>query len=268
MIRRISSPWVGFCTNALFGIYTGILGAYERSWWYIALAAYYIVLSAARFAVLKSLKNHQSDSDMFVARFIGFMCVFLAVTMAGVTYLSFADERGNRFHEIVMITIALYAFTKITLAIIRLVQSRGNVRPALKCLRSLALADAAVSIFALQRSMLVSFAGMSIENIKLMNALTGTAVYLLTAVLGCNLIGGKKVTMAKSKIVEANRKITEAVTDGYKKIESGVVEGYRKIETGVVDGYTKIEDKFIDQFLTREGETVEQALTAASTHKE
>lgn len=259
MIRRTNTPWIGFCVNALFGIYTGILGAYERSWWYIALAAYYIVLSAARFAVLRSLKNHQNDTDTFVARFIGVMCVFLAVTMAGITYLSFSDERGYRFHEIVMISIALYTFTKIALAIIRLVQCRGNVRPALKCLRSLALADAAVSIFALQRSMLVSFAGMSIENIKLMNALTGTAVYLLTAVLGINLIGGKQITMAKSKIVEANRKIADTVTDGYKKIEGGVVEGYRKIETGVVGGYTKIEDKFIDQFLTREGETVEDA---------
>lgn len=259
MIRHINSPWVGFCVNALFGIYTGILGAYERSWWYIALAAYYIVLSAARFAVLKSLKNHQNDTDTLVARFIGIMCVFLAVTMAGITYLSFSDERGYRFHETAMISIALYTFAKITLAIIRLVQCRGNDRPALKCLRSLALTDAAVSIFALQRSMLVSFAGMTIENIKLMNAFTGTAVYLLTAVLGCNLIGGKRITMAKSKIVEANRKIAETVTDGYKKIEGGVVDGYRKIETGVVGGYTKIEDRFIDQFLTREGETVEDA---------
>lgn len=258
MIRRTNSPWVGFCANALFGIYTGILGAYERSWWYIALAAHYIVLSAARFSVLRSLKNHQNDTDTFVVRSIGVMCMFLAVTMAGITYLSFSGERGHRLHEIVMISIALYTFTKITLAIIRLVQCRGNVRLAPKCLRSLTLADAAVSIFALQRSMLVSFAGMSIENIKLMNALTGTAVYLLTAVLGINLIGGKQITMAKSKIVEVNRKIAETVTDGYKKIEGGVVDGYRKIETGVVGGYTKIEDKFINQFLTREGETVEE----------
>ena len=129
----------------------------------------------------------------------------------------------------------------------------------MKCLRSLSLADAAVSIFALQRSMLASFEGMSEENIQLMNALTGTAVYLLIALLGINLIGGNKITMAKSKIVEVNEKISEAVVGGYKKIESGVVDGYKKIEKGVVGGYSKLEDKFIDQFLTREGETVEDA---------
>lgn len=54
--------------------------------------------------------------------------------------------------------------------------------------------------------------------------------------------------MAKSKLIQANEKIAEAVVDGYKKIE-----------TGVVEGYTKLEDAFIDRFLTHEGETVEDA---------
>lgn len=65
--------------------------------------------------------------------------------------------------------------------------------------------------------------------------------------------------MAKSKLVQANEKIAEAVTGGYKKIEDGVVGGYKKIEETVVDGFEKITDKFVDQFLTREGESVEEA---------
>ena len=96
-------------------------------------------------------------------------------------------------------------------------------------------------------------------SITLFNALTGTAVYLLVFLTGLNLIGGKRITMAKSKLVNAGAKIADGVTEGYKKIETGVVDGYKKIEKGVVDGYTKIEDKFIDQFLTHEGETVEEA---------
>ena len=65
--------------------------------------------------------------------------------------------------------------------------------------------------------------------------------------------------MAKSKLVQANEKIAEAVTGGYKKIEDGVVGGYKKIEETVVDGFEKITDKFVDQFLTRDGESVEEA---------
>ena len=82
---------------------------------------------------------------------------------------------------------------------------------------------------------------------------------MVALLLGLNLIGGKYTDMAKSKIIMANEKIAEAVTDGYKKIEKGVVEGYKKIEEGGVGGYTKIEDKFIEANLAKLGETVEEA---------
>jgi len=65
--------------------------------------------------------------------------------------------------------------------------------------------------------------------------------------------------MAKSKLVEANKKIEEAVVGGYKKIEDGVVGGYKKIENGVVGGFNKMSDKFVDNYLTSDGESVEEA---------
>ena len=62
-----------------------------------------------------------------------------------------------------------------------------------------------------------------------------------------------------SNFKEANKKIENAVVDGYKKIEDGVVSGYKKIEDGVVSGYKKIEDTFIDKFLAKDGESTEEA---------
>ena len=54
--------------------------------------------------------------------------------------------------------------------------------------------------------------------------------------------------MAKSKIIKANEKIAETVTDGFKKISDTVV-----------GGYTKIEDGFVDRYLTKDGESIEEA---------
>ena len=51
-----------------------------------------------------------------------------------------------------------------------------------------------------------------------------------------------------SKIVDAN-----------KKIEDAVVGGYKKVEEAVVGGYQKIEDRFVDTFLKKEGETTKEA---------
>ena len=65
--------------------------------------------------------------------------------------------------------------------------------------------------------------------------------------------------MEKSKLVQANEKITGAVIGGYKKIEEGVVDVYQKIEDGVTGVFKKVEDGFVDKFLTHEGETVEDA---------
>ena len=107
--------------------------------------------------------------------------------------------------------------------------------------------------------MLVSFPGMKPGDIQLFNILTGSAVWIVVLLLGINLIGGRKVDMAKSKFVDTNKKIAQTVTDGYKKIENGVVGGYKKVETGVVNTYSKIEDKFVEAYLVRDGETVEEA---------
>ena len=150
-------------------------------------------------------------------------------------------------------------YTKITIAIIGMVRVKHTASPAQKTLRNIALADACVSVYSMQRSMLQSFPGMSPAEILVFNILTGTAVWLILLLLGINLIGGKNVDMAKSKIVKTNEKIAEAVTDGYKKIEQGVVGGYKKIEQSVVSGYNKIEDKFIEAYLTEDGEAVEEA---------
>lgn len=65
--------------------------------------------------------------------------------------------------------------------------------------------------------------------------------------------------MAKSKLVEVNKKIEEKVVGSYKKIEDGVVGGYKKIENSVVGSFQKITDKFVDNYLTKEGESIEEA---------
>ena len=72
--------------------------------------------------------------------------------------------------------------------------------------------------------------------------------------------------MAKSKLIQANEKIADAVVGGYKKIEDGVVGGYKKIENGVVGAYRKVEDGFVDKFHTHEGENVED--TKKRIHEE
>ena len=255
------SPYTSLAFNVAYAFGNCIIGFLNHSWWFITVGAYYTVLAITRFSVLrvKRKAGGSYDTERFARRITGILLVVLSFCIVGVNVLSAVKDRGTAFHQIIMITIATYTFTKVTISIIGMVKAKRSASPVLKTLRNISLADACVSVYTMQRSMLVSFPGMETSKILLLNIFTGTAVWIVVLLLGINLIGGKYADMAKSKIVKANEKIAEAVTGGYKKIEKGVVDGYKKIEQGVVGGYTKIEDKFVDAYLTKDGETVEEA---------
>jgi len=260
-LQLLKNPYLSLAFNFVYAIGNGVIGFLTHSWWFITVGAYYVVLTVTRYSVLqiKRKAKEEYDAERFSRRITGILLVALSFCIMGVNILSVVEERGTIFHEILMIAIATYTFTKITIAIIGMVKAKHSPSPAFKTLRNISLADACVSVYTMQRSMLVSFPGMEAVGISIFNILTGTAVWIIVLLLGINLIGGKYTDMAKSKIVKANEKIAESVTEGYKKIEKGVVDGYKKIEKGIVDGYTKIEDKFIDAYLTKDGESVEEA---------
>lgn len=263
MKKRLSmwSPYVSFAFNALFGAGNIALGIWAWSWWMITCGACYAVLAVARFLLLRIRRRAAGDYAVegFARRLTGILLAALAFCIVGVNVLSIVEARGTQHHEIVMITIATYAFTKTVVAIVEMVRAKRSPSPVVQALRNVSLASATISLYSMQRSMLVTFPGMEAAEIRLLNIFTGTAVWILVLLLGLNLIGGKYVNMAKSNVKKAVNHMAGAVVDGYMKIETGVVEGYKKIEAGVVSGYTKIEDKFVDAYLTEEGESVEDA---------
>jgi divalent metal cation (Fe/Co/Zn/Cd) transporter len=153
----------------------------------LTLGSYYFVLSVVRFVVLRA-----KSKKRFITRLTGWMLIILSIPLAGTVILSVIRDRGHELHMIVMIAMAAYAFTKITLATIKLIKARRSTSARLITLRNISFADAFVSIFALQRSMLVSFEGMTEVEIVIMNAALGSAVCVIVVLLGINLLRHKK----------------------------------------------------------------------------
>lgn len=169
-----------------FGVYHIVFGIISKSWWLLTVGVYYLVLSIVRFAVLMIRRD-----KIIIAKFVGIMLMLLSIPLAGTVILAFVKDRGTVFGEIVMITIALYAFTKITLATVNMIRSRKSTSSRLIALRNISLADAFVSMFSLQRSMLVSFGEMSGGTIRAMNLATGSGVCVAVFLLGLNLVRKK-----------------------------------------------------------------------------
>ena len=178
--------------NIVFAIYHLVLGTITSSWWLLTLGSYYLILSIVRFVVLLF-----KSGERFIAKFTGWMLILLSIPLIGTVILSVVRDRGHEFHMIVMIAMAVYAFTKITLATINLVKSRRSTLATIITLRNISFADAFVSIFALQRSMLVSFEGMTEAEIVIMNATFGSAVCIVVFLLGLNLIRNKSNNFTK-----------------------------------------------------------------------
>ena len=207
-LQIVRSPYTSLAVNFVYAIGNCTVGFLSHSWWFITVGAYYAVLAIARFSVLQVKRKAGGDyeTELFARRITGILLIALSACIVGVNILSALKERGTAFHEIIMIAIATYTFTKITIAIIGMVQAAHTTSPVLITLRNIALADACVSIYTMQRSMLQSFPGLTPAEIQIFNILTGAAVWLIVLFLGINLMGGERVDMAKSKIIKANEK--------------------------------------------------------------
>ena len=188
MDRTLKFALASLSFNIAFATYYLIMGLITRSWWLLTLGSYYLVLSIVRFVVLRS-----QSGERFIAKFTGWMLILLSIPLVGTVILSVVRDRGHERHMIVMIAIAAYAFTRITLATIQLIKAHRSTSATLITLRNISFADAFVSIFALQRSMLVSFEGMTEAEIVIMNALLGAAVSVIVFLMGVNLLRRKKI---------------------------------------------------------------------------
>ena len=187
MDRTPKLALVSLLFNMVYSAYHIIFGITTHSWWFFTIGIYYAILSIVRFVVLR----HKSKKH-FVIRFTGIMLMVLSLSLVGTVILAFVKDRGTEFPLIVMLAIAVYAFTKITLATIKWIKARKSKSVKLITLRNISFADAFVSIFSLQRSMLVSFEGMSEIEIRMMNVATGSAVCIIVFWLGLNLVRQKR----------------------------------------------------------------------------
>lgn len=188
MDKTLKIAIVSLIFNIAYSAYYVVFGALTNSWWLLTVGVYYCILSALRFVAIEARKNQHT-----LTKFTGWMLITMSIPLIGTVVLSAVKDRGHKFHMIVMIAIATYAFTKITVATVNLIRSRHSFSEKMVTLRNISFADAFVSIFSLQRSMLVSFEGMSEGEILIMNIVTGTGVCIIVFLLGLNLVRKRKI---------------------------------------------------------------------------
>ncbi len=186
--KKISAAEISLLFNLLYAIGNGALGLYYASEWFLCVGAYYAILSVLRFGNIRAIGKNEG----FMTVFSGCMLILLVPVLMITVYLAIRYGVGEKYHEIIMITIALYTFIKVTLSVVKYIKSRKQRVPTEIAMSSIGFADGAVAIFSLQRSMLVSFGEMGVNNIKVFNLLTGIGVCIIVLYSGIKTIKVKE----------------------------------------------------------------------------
>ena len=179
-----------------YAVFNGVLGIMGLSAWYGALAVYYVLLAAMRGGVLSfhflGRKKYAADAngekraDLRAFGICGTGLVLLPLCLSVVIAQTVRGINSFEHPGLTIYVAALYAFYKIVMSVINIFRARRSDELTVRAIRSINLADALVSILALQTAMFREFSPDADAGFA--NALTGFAVCALTAALGIFMI--------------------------------------------------------------------------------
>ena len=174
--------------NLVYAVFNLILGVYHSSWWFAAMAAYYAALGFMRLSAVSLSWKSNKRTKKTVMRHNGEALIALGFVISGMVLLSIREVRGQPYHIVVMITIAIYTFYLTIMAVINLARAQKQRSAQMITLRNIALAGAVGGVLTLERSMLATFGDAANQFSRVMKAASGGAAFLIIVALGVGMI--------------------------------------------------------------------------------
>ena len=186
-LRTVLTSALSTVITLAFAVYNGVLAVLNRSVWFAALASYYLLLLGIRAAIVlyhgRNIKKERKvESDIAKLRGSG-IALLASILILSAAIFEIIDKGESFKHAGLMIyVVAAYTTLKITMSIVNFVRAKRQSDFTVDAIRNVNVADAAVSLLALQTSMLNTFSDGSMNYI---NAITGAGVCLI--ILGLSL---------------------------------------------------------------------------------
>ena len=174
---------LGTAWNLLYALFNGALAVLYRSWWFLTMSVYYLILCFMTAEVIR--KNRQTDRSV---RLCGIGMILLSIVTSGVVCLTIVESRNKEYHLIVMIAIATYTFALTAVSVIGAIRARKTGDLKTVTLRNISLVSAIGSVLSLQRSMLGTFSDAQDLFTITMEATTGAGAFLLIILIGLSTI--------------------------------------------------------------------------------
>ena len=181
------------CVNLLYILINLWSWYWNRSWWFVVLAAYYVIMTLLWSLLLQFVRKHADAVDTIRQwkRSRSCACILLLInlSLSGAVLMILYQSKGYDYPGILIYVMALYTFYSTIHAIQDIVKYRSLGSPVMTTAKIVSLSAALVSMLNLETAMFAQFGkDMAIEHQKLFIILTGAGVSIIVVTLSVLLI--------------------------------------------------------------------------------
>lgn len=168
----------GMFANFAYVIFRIVVGVRYASVWFASMAVYYLVLGSIRLFLLRSYRR-DAAGQKFCYRLTAWFLFLLNIPMGGMILLMVVENNAYTYSGCVIYISAMYTFYTMIMSVVNLVRYRRLGSPVLLAAKSLNFIAALMSVLGLQTAMIAEFSAEDDSFRRLMNTVTGTAVWAL-----------------------------------------------------------------------------------------
>ena len=193
MYRAEVALYAGLLINLEYAAIKMVSGIVFHSVWFGALAGYYLLLSAIRFALLHHTRRNPAGQNLLSEwkryRLCGVILLMMNHALSAVVILVVRHSGGVEYPGYLIYIMAMYTFYAVINAVRNVVKFRSHVSPVLSSAKAVSLIAALVLTLSLETAMMSQFGGESETHYRqIMTGCTGFVVCMAVLAMAVYMI--------------------------------------------------------------------------------
>lgn len=165
----------------------------NRSWWFVVLALYYLILALLWALLAGHVRSHPVGSNVIRewkrSRICGYILLLINLFLSAAVMMILFQNKGYDYPGVLIYVMALYTFYCAIHAIVGMVKHRHWDSPVMSASEIVRVSAALVSVLNLETAMFAQFGGeMTLEDQQIFIILTGAGVSITVITLSVALI--------------------------------------------------------------------------------
>lgn len=185
--------------NLIYGLFELITGVYYKSWWFITLAIYYLLLCVMKTLLVRNINKQLSNDkkEFKKLKVTGIILLFLNLILVGMIILIIQKNQQIIYNGFVIYAVAFYDFYLIISAIANVIKYRKNHSPILIASKCINLTVAMISMISLEVAMVSTFGNEESGFKLIMTGSMGFGICIINSIMSIYMI------------IKANEKLKE-----------------------------------------------------------